>query len=142
MKKIFCLAVILPLFWLLAGCATAVKPSVVKLCAQNACDTIKEESPRQELLVKLYNLIKKNLNKSFPLYEAEPGKIIEAKEKQAYLDKGFSFYVQGGPMPGAGTAKSITFNDILYVDRENMEIKLKISYVCLLYTSPSPRDRG
>ena len=129
MKKILCLAVIPPLFWLLAGCATAVKPSVVKLCEQNKCDPIKEESPRQELLVKLYSLIKKNLNKSFPLYEVEPGKILAAKDRQAYPEQGFSFYVQGGPMPGTGTAKSITFNDILYVDRENMEIKLKVSYV-------------
>ncbi|MEK7196942.1 MAG: caspase family protein [Nitrospirota bacterium] len=113
--------------WSLAGCATAVMPNVVRYCEKNTCDTIKEESPKQEILVKMYKLIKKNLGKSFPIYETSPGKILNVSEKDSYLDKGFSFYTQGGPMPGVSTIKSIKFNDILYVDRENMEIKLNVS---------------
>ncbi|KAF0144382.1 MAG: ankyrin [Nitrospirae bacterium] len=113
--------------WSLAGCATAVMPNVVRYCEKNTCDTIKEESPKQEILVKMYKLIKKNLGKSFPIYETSPGKILNVSEKDSYLDKGFSFYTQGGPMPGVSTIKSIKFNDILYIDRENMEIKLNVS---------------
>ena len=72
-------------------------------------------------------LIKKNPNKSFPLYETTPGKIVNVTGKDSYFDKGFSFYTQGGPMPGIATMKSLKFTDIIYVDRENMEIKLKVS---------------
>ena len=126
MKKGFLIIATFFFLWLLAGCA-AVKPSVVKYCENNTCDIIKEESPKQEILVKIYNLIKKNLNKSFPLYETTPGKILNVTKKDSYFDKGFSFYTQGGPMPGISTIKSLKFTDIIYLDRENMEIKLKVS---------------
>ncbi|MCX5854731.1 MAG: caspase family protein, partial [Deltaproteobacteria bacterium] len=126
MKKGLLIIALFFFLWFLAGCA-AVKPSVVKYCESNMCDTIKEDSPRQEILVKIYNLIKKNLNKSFPLYETTPGKILNVTGKDSYFDKGFSFYAQGGPMPGIGTMKSLKFTDIIYLDRENMQIKLKVS---------------
>ena len=126
MKKGFLIIVLFFFLWLLAGCAVG-KPSVVKYCENNTCDIIKEESPKQEILVKIYNLIKKNLNKSFPLYETTPGKILNVNEKDSHVDKGFSFYQQSGPTPGISTIKSIKFTDIIYLDRENMELKLMVS---------------
>jgi hypothetical protein len=111
--------------WSMAGCS-AVTPNVVKYCERNTCDTIKEESPKQEILVKMYNLIKKNLGRSFPIYETPPGKILDMTGKDS-SDQGFSFYTQGGPMPGVSTIKSIKFNDIIYIDRENMKIKINVS---------------
>ncbi|MBI4634186.1 MAG: caspase family protein [Deltaproteobacteria bacterium] len=124
MKKGFLIIAFFSL-WSLAGCS-AVMPNVVKYCENNTCDTIKEESPKQEILVKMYNLIKRNLGKSFPIYETPQGKVLDITGKDS-SDQGFSFYTQGGPMPGVSTIKSIKFNDIVYIDRENMEIKFNVS---------------
>lgn len=124
MKKIFVILVLLSAVFF-TGCS-AVKPGIVKYCENNTCNVLQEDTPKQEILVKIYNLVKKNLNKSLPIYETT-GKILTDTEKDSYFDQGFSFYTQGGPIPGMATFKSIKFTDIIYVDRENLEIKFKVS---------------
>lgn len=113
-------------FFFLYGCS-AVKPQTVTFCENRQCNTIKEIDSKQELLGKLSKLIKKNLNRNITLYETLPGKIVGGLETASYFEKGFSFYVQGGPMPGVATVKTIKFTDIVYIDRENLEIKLRVS---------------
>ncbi len=120
-----CIIVLTALF-ILSGCA-AVKPQTVTFCESRQCNTIKESDSKQELLGKLSKLIKKNLNRNITLYETPPGKIVGSLETASYFDKGFSFYVQGGPMPGVATVKTIKFTDLVYVDRENLEIKFRVS---------------
>jgi hypothetical protein len=83
-------------------------------------------TPKEELLVKLYSLLQSHLNRDLTVYDTEPGAIVNAAEKDSCFDKGFSFYVQGGPMPGMATVKTIRFTDIVYIDRETLEIKLKV----------------
>jgi hypothetical protein len=112
-------------FGFLYGCA-AVKPQTVTFCENRQCNTIKESDSKQELLGKVTKLIKKNLNKDITLYETPPGKIVGGLETASYFEKGFSFYVQGGPMPGVATVKTIKITDIVYIDRENLEIKLRV----------------
>jgi hypothetical protein len=104
--------------FLVAGCAT-LQPREVTLCEDKRCDIIKPSTPKQELLSKIYNLLKNNLNKEIKLYETDP-------QNRTKMKKGISFYLQGGPMPGLATVHSLKFTDILYMDRENLEIKFKV----------------
>jgi len=100
------------------GCATLPSKDV-SLCENKQCETIKSSSQRQILLGKLYNLLKNNLNRDIDLYRTDPQSRQQSK-------RGFGFYLQGGPMPGWAVVRSIKFTDILYVDRENFEIKFKV----------------
>jgi hypothetical protein len=111
--------------FVVAGCA-AVTPKKITVCEMQQCTVIKDADPKEDLLLKLYNLLQSNLNRDLTLYETEPGTIVNAAEKDSYFDKGFSFYVQGGPMPGLATIKTVRFTDIVYIDREALEIKLKV----------------
>ena len=104
--------------FLVAGCAT-LQPREITLCEDKRCDIIKPSTPKQELLSKIYNLLKNNLNKEIKLYETNP-------QNRTKMKKGISFYLQGGPMPGLATVHSLKFTDILYMDRENLEIKFKV----------------
>ena len=50
-------------------------------------------------------------------------------------------------MPLAGVTSSFTFSESQFSSNENFDISrssyaVDIDYTCLLYTSPSPRDRG
>lgn len=74
---------------------------------------------KQEILGKLYSLLKNNLNREIDLYQTEP-------EKREQTKRGFGFYLQGGPIPGWAVVRSIKFTDILYLDRDNHEIKFKV----------------
>lgn len=100
------------------GCST-LPSKEVHLCENRQCDTIKSPSQRQEVLGKLYTLLKNNLNRDIDFYRSTPDSREQSK-------KGFGFYLQGGPMPGWAVVRSIKFTDILYVDRENFEIKFKV----------------
>ncbi|MBN2255578.1 MAG: caspase family protein [Deltaproteobacteria bacterium] len=121
-----CVALIAAAFlFVTAGCAV-VTPKKITICEMRQCAVIKDTDPKEDLLLKLYNLFQSNLNRDLTLYETEPGAIVNAAEKDSYFDKGFSFYVQGGPMPGVATVKTVRFTDIVYIDREALEIKLKV----------------
>lgn len=117
MKKINLLLIIsiISVTW---GCST-LPVRDVNLCENKRCDIVQSTAQRQELLGKLYNLLKNNLNRDIDLYETDPQKID-------LLKRGFGFYLQGGPIPGWAIVHSIKFTDILYIDRENFEIKFKV----------------
>jgi hypothetical protein len=100
------------------GCAT-LKARNVDLCENKRCDVVQSTAQRQELLGKLYNLLKNNLNRDIDLYPTDP-------QKRDLKKRGFGFYLQGGPIPGWAIVRSIKLTDILYIDRENFEIKFKV----------------
>ncbi len=112
------LAVIISIVSLVWGCAT-LQPRDVNLCEDKRCDIVKSQAQRQELLGKLYNLLKNNLNIDINLFQTDP-------QNREMTKQGVGFYLQGGPIPGWCVFHSVKFTDILYVDRENFEIKFKV----------------
>ncbi len=117
MKKIKLLLIIsiISATW---GCATLPVRNV-DFCENKRCDVVQSTAQRQELLGKLYNLLKNNLNREIDLYKTEPS-------KRDLMKRGMGFYLQGGPMPGWAIIHSIKFTEVLYIDRENFEIKFKV----------------
>lgn len=108
-----------------AGCAT-VRPQVVSLCENQRCETLGESAPKEEMLARLFGFLKKNVQSELTVVEGDPPE--EGEMGKALTRNGaFSFYVQGGPMPGMATIHTLTFSDVLYMDRESLEIKFKVS---------------
>ena len=108
---------------LLTGCAASlenVKLEKVTLCENQRCRYLTDADSKEELLVKIFNLLKGSEDKDSDLFESSP-------EKRTFEKKGISLFVQGGPIPGRATWASVKFTDVLYIDRENMEIKFKVS---------------
>ena len=122
MKRITGFISILSLLILLSGCAASlenVKLEKVTLCENQRCRYLTESDSKEELLVKIFNLLKGSEDKDNELFESSP-------ENRTFKKKGISFFVQGGPIPGKATRTSTKFTDVLYIDRENMEIKFKV----------------
>ena len=113
--------IILALILFLSGCAASlenVKVEKVTLCENQRCRYLTESDSKEELLVKIFNLLKGSEDKDNELFESSP-------ENRTFKKKGIGFFVQGGPIPGKATRTSTKFTDVLYIDRENMEIKFK-----------------
>lgn len=122
MRRIFALILILAGFGLLSGCAASlenIKIEKVTLCENQRCRYLTESDSMEELLVKIFNLLKETEGKDNDLFESSP-------ENRTFKKKGISHFVQGGPLPGRATWSSVEFTDILYIDRENMEIKFRV----------------
>ncbi|BCB96057.1 hypothetical protein JZK55_09790 [Dissulfurispira thermophila] len=122
MKKIFKFVSIFSLFILLSGCAASlenVKVEKVTLCENQRCRYLTDADSKEDLLVKIFNLLKDAEGRDNELFESDP--VEKSFEKQ-----GIKFFVQGGPIPGIARWNSVKFTDVLYIDRENMEIKFKI----------------
>ncbi|MEN6621441.1 MAG: caspase family protein [Smithella sp.] len=117
MKKI-CLFFMVGIVFVTLGCAE-LRVRKADLCENKQCNVIKSAAQRQELLGKLYNLLKNNLNRDIDLYPTDP-------QKRDPVKRGLGFYLQGGPIPGWAVVRSIKFTDVLYVDREKFEIKFKV----------------
>lgn len=114
---------ILTLVLLLTGCAASlkdVKVEKVTLCENQRCRYLTESDSMVDVLVKIFNLMKGAEDKDNELFESSP-------EKRTFEEKGISFYVQGGPIPAKAVINSAKFTDVLYIDRENMEIKFKVA---------------
>jgi hypothetical protein len=118
-KKTGKLITFILIFFLLTGCSVTVAVKEVMLREHQAYAPLKDDETKRKLLVKLFHLLKKNRNKELKLFETDPG---DRKEKE----KGISWFVQGGPFPAFCKQSSITFTDVLYIDRENMKIKCKV----------------
>jgi hypothetical protein len=118
MKRLFTGLSILLAFLLLGGCATLRKADV-NLCQEKRCDIVQSPAKRQEVLGKLYTLLKNNLNREIELYESDP-------RDRAKTKKGVGFYTQGGPIPGWSVVHHLKFTDIVYIDRDNFEIKFRV----------------
>lgn len=112
------LLIIIALISSACGCAT-LESRKVDLCENSKCVAVQSDAQKQQLLGKLYTLLKNNLNRDIVFYETEPGKREQVKI-------GFGYFLQGGPMPGWAKVRSIKFTDILYIDREKLEIKFKV----------------
>jgi hypothetical protein len=113
---------VLLLILFLSGCAASlenVKVEKVTLCENQRCKYLTDADSKEELLVKIFNLLKDTEGKDNELFESNP-------EKRTFEKKGIGFFVQGGPIPGKATRTSTKFADVLYIDRENMEIKFKV----------------
>ncbi len=124
-KMIFALVLATLLVWV-SGCAT-VKPQVVKLCQDARCENLSEgKEAKEALLVKMSQFLKANLNRDIALYETGSAEEFRPEKGPRGYARGISWYVQGGPMPGLAVAKSVRFTDVLYMDRENLEIKFKV----------------
>ncbi len=122
MKRIISLILILIAIALLSGCAASlegVKVEKVTLCENQRCRYLTDADSKEELLVKIFNLLKGSEDKDSDLFESSP-------ENRTFKKKGIGFFVQGGPIPGKATRTSTKFTDVLYIDRENMEIKFKV----------------
>ena len=66
------------------------------------------------------NLLKKHENRDIELFSSHP-------EKRTPEKKGIRWFVQGGPIPAFTKQHSVKFTDVLYIDRENLEIKFRIA---------------
>ena len=83
---------------LLTGCAASlenVKLEKVTLCENQRCRYLTDADSKEELLVKIFNLLKGSEDKDSDLFESSP-------EKRTFEKKGISLFVQGGPIPGRG----------------------------------------
>jgi hypothetical protein len=117
MNKVRLVALIV-LVSLAGGCA-ALQSGKVDFCENKRCVAVQTDAQKQELLGKLYALLKNNLNRDIVFYETDP-----AKREQTNI--GFGYFLQGGPIPGWAKIRSVKFTDILYIDREKLEIKFKV----------------
>jgi len=125
-KTIFSICCIVFVLAGLTGCAT-VKPQAVRLCQDQRCETLGEERAAKEaLLAKMSQFLKANLNRDIALYETGSAEEFRPEKGPKGYARGISWYVQGGPMPGLAVTKSVRFTDVLYMDRENLEIKFKV----------------
>jgi hypothetical protein len=125
MKKLILSVFLATLLALVSGCAT-MKPQTVKLCRGQNCETLGEDRTTKEtLLVRIAQFIKDNMGTDIPLFETASVEDFRLEKEPEAYDKGISFYVQGGPMPGICVLKTIKFTDLFYIDRENLEIKFK-----------------
>jgi hypothetical protein len=123
MKRIFSSGLILTAIALLSGCAASlenVRVEKVTLCENQRCRYLTDADSKEELLVKIFNLLREAEGKDSELFKSDP-------ENRTFEKNGITFFVQGGPIPGIAVWKSTKFTDILYIDRENMEIKFKVS---------------
>jgi hypothetical protein len=114
--------IILALVLLLTGCAASlenVKIEKVTLCENHRCRYVTDADSKEDLLVKIFNLLKGAEGKDNELFESDPN-------NRTFEKKNISFFVQGGPIPGKAVRTSTKFADVLYIDRENMEIKFKV----------------
>ncbi len=119
-KKTGKLITFILIVFFLTGCASVdITVKEVMLRENQAYAPLKDDDAKGKLLVKLFHLLKKNKNKELKLFETDPGN-KKAKEE------GIRWFVQGGPFPALTKQSSITFTDVLYIDRENMEIKCKV----------------
>ena len=121
MKGLTGFIAVLSMFIFLSGCASleGVKAEKVTLCENQRCRYLTDVDSKEELLVKIFNLLKWAEDKDSELFESDP-------KKRTFEKKGIGFFVQGGPIPGKATRTSTKFTDVLYIDRENMEIKFKV----------------
>ena len=78
-----------------------------------------DRDSQERLLSKIFDLLKRNENRDIELFKSSPKNRTPKK-------KGISWYIQGGPIPAFAKQKFIKFTDVLYIDRENLEIKFKI----------------
>ncbi|MDO9529694.1 MAG: caspase family protein [Syntrophales bacterium] len=119
-KKTGKLVTFILIVFFLTGCASVdITVKEVMLREHQAYAPLKDDDAKGKLLVKLFHLLKKNKNKELKLFETDPGN-KKAKES------GIRWFVQGGPFPALCKQSSIIFTDVLYIDRENMEIKCKV----------------
>ena len=126
MKKMILSVLLATLLAGVSGCAT-VKPQIVQLCRGERCEELGEERAAKEaLLVKMAQFIKENLNKDILLYETGSAVEFRPEKGPEALAKGISWYVQGGPIPGLVVSKTVKFTDLIYMDREHLEIKFKV----------------
>jgi|GEM_PF-554322 len=123
MRRIITLILILITYALLSGCAASlenVKIEKITICENQKCRYLTESDSKEYLLVKMFNIMKTAEGRDNELFASDPINRIPE-------EKGISFFVQGGPIPGMAKWSSVKFTDILYLDRENMEIKFKVS---------------
>jgi hypothetical protein len=85
-----------------------------------------DRAPKEELLLKMFRFLKDNIHRDIPLFEPNSADAVRPDTAPTSFSKGISYYVQGGPMPGLAVVKSLKFTDIIYMDRENLEIKFKV----------------
>ncbi|PKN04079.1 MAG: hypothetical protein CVU74_08730, partial [Deltaproteobacteria bacterium HGW-Deltaproteobacteria-9] len=125
MKKMIFPVILVTMLVLVSGCAT-MNPQTVKLCRGQNCETLGEDrAVKETLLVRMAQFIKDNLGADIPLFETASVDDFRLEKEPEEYDKGISFYVQGGPMPGMAVLKTIKFIDLFYIDRDNLEIKFK-----------------
>jgi hypothetical protein len=107
---------------LMSGCSTTkdIKLIAVQLCENQQCSPIMpEELSKEELLLKIFDLLNESQNIDIPLFTSDPEK--RTPEKPAVR-----FYIQGGFIPAFCHLQSVKITDVLQMDRENLEIKFKI----------------
>ena len=102
MKGLTGFIAVLSMFIFLSGCASleGVKVEKMTLCENQRCRYLTEADSKEELLVKMFNLLKGSEDKDNDLFESSP-------EKRTFEKKGISHFVQGGPIPGRATWSSV-----------------------------------
>lgn len=126
MKRMILVVVLATLLVWVSGCAT-VRPQMVRWCQGQRCETLGEDKATKEaLLVRMSQFIKENLNREIHLYETGSAEEFRPEKGPEGYARGISWYVQGGPMPGLAVTKTMKFTDLMYMDRENLEIKFKV----------------
>lgn len=94
---------------LLAGCAGAPKQYSVKevyVCAAEDCSVASQKYSAGRLASAIQQLLKLNAGQAAEICDSDP------KERNC-ASVGLCHFVQGGPFPGSGCARSIVFNEAL-----------------------------
>lgn len=114
------LIIFVTIIFLTTACSVKnIKVENITLHENQEYAPVKDSDSRERLLSRIFDLLKRNENRDIELFESNPGNRTPKK-------KGISWYIQGGPIPAFAKRKSIKFTDVLYIDRENLEIKFKI----------------
>lgn len=107
---------------LLGGCASAPEQYHVKevyVCAADDCGPAARKYSASQMLVALERLVRLNDGEPVPICGSDP-------KTRICENRGQCHFVQGGPIPGAGCAHSITFTQAA-ADAPNGQIRVKAS---------------
>lgn len=95
MRRIFSFMLILIAIALLSGCAASlenVKVEKVTLCENQRCRYLTDADSKEELLVKIFNLLKGSEDKDNDFFESSP-------ENRTFKKKGISFLFRADSYP-------------------------------------------
>ena len=112
--------VLMVIIFFLAGWSPAfAKMQNVTICENQGCTVLTDSYDKEELLVKIFNLVKKNKNKEIALFEAYP-------ENRMRKEKGIYFLMRRSLQEFTDHWNAVVFTDVLQIDHKRLKFHFKI----------------
>lgn len=116
-RKLIVLAAII--FLLIGWSTKSMIPKNVSICENQRCASLTDSYAKEELLSKIFNLLKKNKNKDIRLFTAYP-------ENRMQKAQGINFLLRRSLQETNDHWNAVLFTDVLSMDRKNLKFEFKI----------------